>query len=444
MIESRYLTHPSATPTFWTWEPSSPVLQALLIATLTTILSYQFTALVVDLCLGLKAGGSASVRDISALLLADESSVLGVCAAVFRSTTFSRWHFHGLRTQCPKAAAVRDTRTSRFPAFAPKLLLLLIVAPAANLAAIVLSLERDEPVTFAGARFGGAALGLRTEQGSVRFDVYIPGCIRFKEQLAESETPIARFLLCSDLEATFKELAFQPTIRVTVSENSEVKLSVLTPSFSVHQSAKVDIRVGREVYRLKSGLTPEDGEALVQRGQLALRATCRGELFEEVRDPVVQINGEVWSVSQQVLCTDDLNESATRLAIGIMLGGLTLVDSERLQVMVLSDLEAGTVRYTTGDALPFFERHKTFISCALLAIVTLCMTSARLVVSVFSNNDLHMGQETILKEKMGLLCCDSMLQSKAEVVYEENLDVREDPLLRKRFMVAGLDYDSSQ
>lgn len=194
------------------------------------------------------------------------------------------------------------------------------------------------------------------------------------------------------------------------------------------------------MYRLKAELTPEDGKVLVQKGQQDLVATCRGEVLEEVGDPVVRIDGEAWSVSQQVQCVDNLSETVARLAISRMLTSLTLVDSEGLQVLELSDLEAGIVRYTAGGELPFFERHKTYISCALLAIVTLCVTSARIGVTVVSNNDLHMGEETILKEKMGLPCCDSMLQSRVEVVYKEHLDVREDKLLPKRFTVAAVDY----
>lgn len=101
MIQDGFLTHPSANPAFWHWEPSNPLLQAVLVAVLTTILSYQFTALIFDICLSLKPRGNAPLRDIHVLLIAEESSPLAASAALFHSPTLSRWRFHGFRGHCP-------------------------------------------------------------------------------------------------------------------------------------------------------------------------------------------------------------------------------------------------------------------------------------------------------------------------------------------------------
>lgn len=99
MIRDGYLAHDADESPLLRWQIENEVLHAFLIATLTTILAYQTTAIFFDLLLGFKPRGEAEVTDIAVDILAEESSPLSVCASLFRNDFFSRWRFHGFNSR---------------------------------------------------------------------------------------------------------------------------------------------------------------------------------------------------------------------------------------------------------------------------------------------------------------------------------------------------------
>lgn len=431
MIVENEITHAGAAPTIRTWQATNPVTHALLTAVLTTILSYQLTGVIFDLCLGLKAAGSVTVRSLFTQLLVDESSPLAVAAALFRSPTLAKWYFHGFREVCPNHIAVRDCRPNRFPAIMPKVLLLLLVAPIANVISVALSLEHVRVVTFKEASFGGVEIGVRPlEKDGLSMQILMPGCIRYNQRLGRTETPSSQFLLCSNTEFRVSENQAS-TIRVTVDTAGQIKLTISAPGFTVEQSVTMELAVDSFVYRLKSGITEQQAKSILQTGQDSLGTKCGGTVTDVAPDPILELGEDEWSVTQQVRCYNGISEYDAKFGVYEMAERLTLVETDLLQLLSLDDLKAGIIRYFDGGSIRYFNRHETYVSFALLAFLAIGVTILRVLVKMLTNSDIHMATETIVKDRLQLPCCDSMLQSKIKVMYRQTLGTGFGDLSRK-------------
>lgn len=423
MIVNGTLTHPFAAQTFWTWESSSPVLHAFTVAILTTILSYQLAAAIFDLCVGLKPAGWVSIRNLYMQLLADEASPLAVAAALLRNPTLARWHFHGFRAECPNVLAVQDARPRQFPSIAPKLLVLLLVAPVANLVAIVLSLERDSVVTFEDAKFGGVTFGVSFDNNTdVREELLMPLCTRYVQDVGRGETALASFLFCTYTHHRIRQSPFSLSmVQAEVDRAGQLWMRVLMQGSKIEQFGSAEMAIQERVYKIRTAVTADDLKSVVGTGQDILKRTCRAATTEAVGDAVMTGTREGGMVvTQQAKCPETgMTAYGALTAVAHMNRRLTLVESEELEVARVEDVEAGAVRYFDGRGLSYVSRHETFVSVAVLGLMTAAVTAARLVVKMVTNNDVYAAVEIMVKEMAAWPCCDSMLPSSDTVLYSD-------------------------
>lgn len=129
MISLNYLPPSSLWQHF---EFKSTLTTAVCVSLLTTIISYQLTALVTDVFLGCKSRHVARIHTFHALLLSRQSSPFAIFNALLRSDLLTRLYFrHYLST---KAGALPNDRAiprdkARVKASSVCLLLVLLVSP---------------------------------------------------------------------------------------------------------------------------------------------------------------------------------------------------------------------------------------------------------------------------------------------------------------------------
>lgn len=273
---------------------------------------------------------------------------------------------------------------------------------------------------------------------SVKKKQRMPGCYGFSQRLAALETPSARFMYCGLVISAFGG-RWTPSLSVTRNTGGEIKFAANYTKTAVEVQTRINLQTGAEVFVLPAEITREDAKVILATGLKVLGEYC--EFEGDLPESQVQVdeNDEGnWRVIQSFECAVELSEKELAYTAILMSQHATLVESDRMLVMTGSDFDAGVVRYVDGGNLPFFTRHASYVSFTVLAILTVGVTLTRIVTKIVTNNDVHLGIETILKEGMGLLCCDSMLQSRTSVSYREKLEVRRDGFERKRYKMLGV------
>lgn len=442
MIKDGAITYPGVRSTLQTWQPVDPVIYAILVATLTTILSYQATSLLFDLALGFKPRGNARVSDVGTLLLTEEASLPAACANLWDNSFIARWKFHGFRGHCPRSDLHLENNHMRLGVFA-KFLSLLVVAPLVNLLTIVLNIENDRFVSFEEAQFGGISFGVNDNLTAVLKAKHSEMCSHYEPRYARLETPLTEFLTCTseifvgqagvDAEpvSTFKlsrgEVGEGTPGESIVAEFTHGKLS----SRLVHH-ADVYVSPRGKAYRLRPALTLEQGTRLFQVGIERQLKECGDDAFGSMETRILSAEADVqhqkWEISQEVRCVR-YAESQSMAVMVEMTGPMTLVNDEKFEVLELKDPLSGEVEnptFESGDTFPLLKRRRTIASFLTLSIAVLCVAFLRGLTKFLTNNDIYIGIELVLKDKFGLSCCDSMLQSTRKVQYRATTEVKLD------------------
>lgn len=392
-------------PLFW-WEFESTTLNALVIAVLTTILSYQVAASLLDLFLGFKAKGIARVSDLHILLLTQQSSPLAVATNLLRNNWMTGRYFLG---DIPRASnIIREERKVKFKVYA-KFLILLAVAPVANITAVVLSLENEKTLTFGDLNFGGLALGVNTDLSVVNSEVYSPACRRMRLQTTMGEDTRSIFSICS---SSLESIESEPAVNVLITTGFQTDLA---SAVLVGKECSSQIHVGNlysnnKVYDIKLALTYGSFSRLAD--------VAVGLLFDELGIETANVNEAVLgsegfhnlSVWRSIAHTAP-NNSGIANKVNLKLSKyVTFVDAPSLEITGgIFDLEKQR-NFTTADDIPLLTRRRRNMSLPLLTIVSLFAVVIRVVVKIVCNNDLSEGLEQVIKEQVGIERDESIFQ----------------------------------
>lgn len=339
-----FITHGGSTTSFWNWKPEGPALYGLSEATLSKVFAYQSAAILFDVLLGPKARGQTKVTDISILFLAEESSFLSALGSLICSNSLARLRFHGFRSECTEDTYEKKGVSTRI---ACKFLFLLVLAPIANLAGVILILENEKTISFEDADFGTVGFGINEDLSSVTLIRANPYCKRFMHRRVKHETPPASFFLCqTELRTT---IGFVPkTTRISIGhgihqtdrdeafnrEDQFITISIDSPNTRVVVESFVNVRIRGKIYRLKRAAGVQAGETLLQVGRKMLSRNCQaGQVDSD--PPQIPLNlttqGQGWRVSQEISCRD-LSESLIRGAVYEMQEAITLINVGKFQV----------------------------------------------------------------------------------------------------------------
>lgn len=413
MIRNNSITHGSIESDLNSWHLDSFLLNALLIATLTTVLSYQVTAIIFDLFLGLKPRGEAKASSLHTILLTDESSPLSVAAAIFRKDALDRARFH--RDIPPTTAIAREDSPISKKAVLT-LIILLITAPLVNLLSVILTLEYDKRITFEAASFGGLALSITKDNTSVSKSPFAGSCRRVRAQFSELGEDYAEFFDCLESKS-----------RIQVLNNaSESALTVRTTQFGVvHLIASykdtvdttpiqkaADMLSGHVVYRLNQDVDVEGAKRLIAETRSKIESTCHKVDPQELQrveraDFKVMKNSNLIDVSHPIKCLNlTLEEMLVMEALFdhmVTLSNTSIFQSTDVsQLPLLPTHTAAPPKWNDARNLTLMTRRRSYMSPAILCISVAVVLVARVLVEIFTNNDIYDALEDILVRSLNM------------------------------------------
>lgn len=418
MIIDGFISYPLLESPFFRWHPSNDLLHALLLATFSTILSYQVTALIFDFFLGYKKIGKVSITDLITLRLAEDSNPFAIAANLSPNHAFSEWQMHGIRKTCPRQ---KHSRKPVRPCVLAKFLTLLIIAPLVNLITVILNLERDTDITFKQAHFGGIALGLNTTQNrKVNTGLKVGACQMQETKLHVKEVPMTDFFLCTRATSNNKARVEPGYGNLTLSRNRKQVDGLAFESITAdaviglglaHYYTQADLHSGGKPYRLRIAVDIEQGRQMFERGRAHLMKNCNctrlGETIETRHAP-----SHGWSISLPLQC-EICPRNLELQSLFEMSKGLTLVDSERFEIAQIPtehSKRSQKLTFFSGDELIFLRRRRGFASLPTLFALVGGVLVMRMVARLFVHNDVHIAVELLVKSRLGVPCCDSMLQ----------------------------------
>lgn len=391
-------------------------LQALLVACLTTLISYQVSAIIIDLSLFRKPRSQAPFSTLLALLLSELCTPLAILSSILPSPALASLAYRHPPPPSPRLPD--EVSRAPHPKILLTLLLFLLAPPLSNLLSLVITLDHEKILSFSDTRFGGLALGLNASQPSLGIVPATLLCSQYVLTLLPNDWPLASFFQCTRVAgATASESATSfVAARVRTDAILEFELD-LRPVY-VRSETFLEMRMEGEeaMWRVGVSAREEDLKLIVEYGVKEVIGACGGSAIGSVE--VVNKEGGELEVRQQVpFCrAGEVNEVglAGRIVAGA-LENVTLVEGGgEFQVGKVSK-DGKVENFANGQALDLVRRRQSLMGASGLAVMAAILLIVRLVVGAAVGNDLYVGVELIVKDVVGGKCCDGLLQ-RADVV----------------------------
>lgn len=426
MISNGNLTYVFSENQWLFAEFDSAIVNALVIAALSTILSYQATAIVFDLLLGLKEKKLAPINLFQVLLLVRRSSPVSVINSLLRRDWLTGIYFKGYLPE--RSEISRHNRPIRYSVTA-RLIILLIAAPLINIIAVVFTFENTLDVTFAQAQFGGVALGI-SPNNSNSTDAAVTTVRRLTERcqiypiLAQQGDNVqVQFSSCYSLKPPPKDRDSENTasfvsVKIVNWRDILITFDVGTTAFEFRKFAWLDTR--SKTAGLQATVAVPDALSLVNTAVDLITPSCDEDPIDpggrETRTDETAASvghGEVALIAFQ--CNYTGREVDLRDILVNTGQRITLLDAERLlllrQEKEPTDFdELNLPDFDDGTREVLLERRRRTISLTFMAGLAAMSLVLRLLLAVISNNDVHDGIERMIKERVGLKYCQSLLR----------------------------------
>lgn len=421
-VPIRYTSSSSA----WTlWESRSPLLNGTIIAILTTIISYQLSAITLDFAFGSKPAKVAPVHAFQTLLLVRRSSPIAIANATLRQDWLTKRFFSNEISSQDRI--LRDNKKIR-PLVAFKLFLCLSVVPLANILSVILSLERERPVTFGEVGF---RVGLGVNMGSdivAMSAVQTEVCRNYLVEEQRGDVMKARFSYCTFRKAM--QNSSEPLGVIAAVKRSKVFPVVTVQVGRWHQKygKRLTLQL-QDTYRSRFFLSEEAMEWLLDQALERLLRGC-GTKLEDVRGSLSstlpqesrfkEFQGKVWNGGCSALDDQEMKE-LVKDVLEEMEQRITMVKVENMEVMKAEDFnvkESFEWMGVEGDVL--LTRNMRYLSLPYMGILTGILLLFRLFVMMLLHNDVNDGIERLVKERLGLRHYDSLLsEGNYEVHYHD-------------------------
>lgn len=433
MIEDGILTHGSNEASIFTIQFTHPTFYNFLIAVLTTLLSYQAAAIIVDLLLGFKPADECQSTDVAVLHLSEQTSPLAVLSNVFERSLFSRLRYRGLVTD-PRGTDAEQTadmfreeeeedeRGLPAPVLS-KLVTLLLSAALINVFSIVLAVEVDRTVSFRDAKFGGAALGVVGETGQIARETISNDCYQYTSRFGTGEEGWPEFFTCgvNIVAGPIEDVATEVEVAVRVMGSGMVFVEMLLMNGGMVFSRSYgrvfgNMRHGGDVYRIGEGVGEKGGRFLLGVGLEFLNETC-GKFEAVSKETLVTKVEGMMSISQMVSCTT-LGVYDMRLFQSTVMRHIQLVDASSLQVAVFSNGNEEGLKFSRMDDEVMLTRRRPLVDFVIFVSVLGGIIVVRLLLKIFCQNDIHQAVEVLVRNGLNVDPMVSLLEDSSIVSYK--------------------------
>lgn len=423
MIVEGRLTYRSVDLSWLRWEFQNFAVNDFAVAAVTTILSYQTASLLFDIFLGVKRKNVTKARDIHTLLLLRKASPLAVCNNLLRKDWLTRIYYG---RDLPKDTTIARDKHHIKNKVAIRLLFLLLVPPFINIVSVMSTLWSEQKLTFADAGFQGVALGVNKNLSLVETEMMTGFCDKVPIYVARGDKPLVDFSLCA-LRPIISTRNFKfgyGTVGIGVKSSSFVVVWIGLNQRLVYGTKTASMLDDQSLYRLKPDLMPESAAVFVEHGMELVAAACglpdsssASELSDDSTNALEQ--SETWKdvevvKAKYIRCpvAGDTEKDALRL-LRTMEKFITLVNSEKLDVVsaisVNPDVDPDASIRFDGENHDFLVRRQRNIGFSVLALMTSLFLLLRTTLLRLCNNDVSIGLERVMKERLGFPCCQSML-----------------------------------
>lgn len=419
---------------FLYWRPQSDSINELLIALLLTILSYQLATVVIDLMLGWKKHGEAKMHDIHLQMLVLNFAPGAIVRALFPKTFYSMKASH----ERGKDAVDDFPGMIQFSTII-KLLFLLFIIPLINMATIILSLERNVDFTVRQSNFGGVELGVDFDQKVTKWQPLTEDCRASPLLTSKGEQPKLQFFMCqpalADSDRSMFPSDFSKPFPVTITLTGFTQFVAVTVVFKyglVSRSRTANVirqlplsnhtkpEKGMKdqsllnVFHIRQNVTRSDAEMLTDFGYQLLNESC--PIVAGSRQPDIWLQQGIFDATfianRSCILKPEFHDQPEKVAKRI---ANTLIDQisirETKQLSLFSAGEIFDTKVVDGNDFVLFTRRGPYLTIPILGFTALTALLLRMITSFVTNNDVGQGIELIVRDGLGLPCCDTMLCS---------------------------------
>lgn len=414
--ENGTLTYTYKDSIFLSWVFENSTLNTVVIALLSTIISLQAAAIFFDLTLGFKTRGTFKVHDLHIFFLSCESFAGAILDATFRNDWITRKR---LRGDVPKHATItRDPRKIRRRVCA-RLSLLLLIGPLLNIIIISMSIETNRVYTFREAGLGGLAFSI-DQKFQVQLEFESPVCNSSKVSYGKTDSALTTFHRCtmgfSDYDA--EDIIESQGARLIVGYYQSGYIYARVWNETVRRTMHLwgEIRRPGEILWVKPEVSEKDLDDFADIGLSKLEKKYglrfeRGELQVKVKRTYLGYSG-----------TCSITYESMEDVLRPMLDATTFKDAAELRVVNFLDIPFGEeepAKVVSADDIPFARRTRGLLTLLISIIIAVIIVLLRMLIRCVAYNDFPIAAEIIVKDRLGLHACDSMLQDDIVVEYRK-------------------------
>lgn len=311
----------------------------------------------------------------------------------------------------------RDETHVKFPSVCV-LMLLLAIPPIVNALAVGVTLESEQVITFAQANFG-LHLAFAQNRGMFKKERIAEHCFVFPVEALPYDAVTASLLTCTHTLGPVRnpdgEREAGIALLVVNGGRFMVQVSMGTRFWERHYMGFVKSEK-EERFLLRADAGRKDGGQVVKKGMEKILDLCGSNLtLEDSGEIYVGKNVEPRKKfvigRKEVPCLIDINEEVKHVSSVFreIDKFLTVSPTEKMMVRALPDNRTVEEFIDLGDEV-FLRRRTRVVGTRLLAILTGFTIVARVLVGLVTNNDANDGIERMVKERVGLEFCESMLE----------------------------------
>lgn len=433
------------------WRPQSDLFTIILTTFLITATIYQATAIIHDILLGTKRSGVSSLRAIHTYLLLIRRSPFAIIHTIFPRLIPLRERF----TRIPALAETQHRHQRRVPfgiastssSFDPtlqqslplftilRLLSVILAFPIISIASSILILETSHKLTFQSLNFKARAISpLDIPPRSPSIHKNLP-CQKLPVDLLPDDRPLAHFHFCVTHQTSTIDNNDTALVITAASTAGDVSVLVELAGISARYTTTASIIVLHNnkphSLRLPHALNNSNAQQLVSEGIDKLARICASDVATAVQVVDTQFKDEDLFghlavpfsnvdliYAQRITCKREDTGTVSGIAeeiAGELSGKLTLVEMD-------GPLEAGVInpgdmngnatqvgQFRVIENAPAVLRRTPIAGLLLLMFVCIATIAVRIIVFQITRNDVGIGIGLLIRDGLGLRCCDSML-----------------------------------
>eukprot|EP00177_Eucheuma_denticulatum_P008806 GFKZ01015992.1.p1 GENE.GFKZ01015992.1~~GFKZ01015992.1.p1 ORF type:complete len:507 (+),score=61.35 GFKZ01015992.1:586-2106(+) len=403
-------------PTQWQQaEFASTVLTGVALALLTTLISYQLTAITSDLVLGWKPRNVARIHTFQSLLLSRKASPVAVANALFRTDMLTRFYFQG---NLPARSVITRDHDRIRPKAVFLLLTLLLTAPLVNIASVIMTIENSELLSFERANFPTVSFGIWDGIGEqVRLEPFTEICGSVPIEYHNQDSPLVRFLACTLILGPERSNSTDPDrgggVSILMNSNITLKVQVEVGLFFMEAHIIPNMKTSTTNWRVRMNVTREDAKRMAKNMIPMVQNACGSEqpfdqLIPDEEGVNVPSHEEFLIGYGNISCThagrtaEEEAEMMAEILYNATAENIVLRNDTSFDITVSTSRTTLVSRFIDGSSQMFVTRRTRLVGVPFLAILAGIAVFARMLVAIFLNNDVNDGIERILKERVGL------------------------------------------